>query len=253
MKRLTCYQLHAHASQIVPAGSSRSWMDATPEHFAYRCLPLSIANAMGWEILAPCRVTAAWNGGPELSDLTIEVEGNAERPERLASSHFGSGILTFHIGYLFRTEPGIGIWVRGIPNLPKDGAAPLEGIVETDWLPFTFTMNWQLTRPGRIVFEKDEPFCFITLLEYQALLHVQPEIVPIEEDPALKAEFTEWSTRRKDFNRGLIAEDPEVVQQRWQKWYTRGEMPDGEKRNPQHLSKVSLATPTRRPRSASPL
>jgi hypothetical protein len=28
-------------------------MDASPEAFAYRCLPLNIANAHGWGILTP--------------------------------------------------------------------------------------------------------------------------------------------------------------------------------------------------------
>ena len=29
----------------------RAWMDATPHSFAYRCLPLTVANSHGWEIL----------------------------------------------------------------------------------------------------------------------------------------------------------------------------------------------------------
>jgi hypothetical protein len=29
--------------------------------------------------------------------------------------------------------------------------SPLDGIVETDWLEATFTMNWKLTRPNHTV------------------------------------------------------------------------------------------------------
>ncbi|HMZ02762.1 MAG TPA: DUF6065 family protein, partial [Burkholderiaceae bacterium] len=58
------------------------------------------------------------------------------------TSHFGSGILTFSLPYLFRTSPGYGMLVRGPTNCAKDGAAPLDGIVETDWAPYSFTMNW---------------------------------------------------------------------------------------------------------------
>ena len=36
---------------------------------------------------------------------------------------------------------------------------PLVGLIETDWLPFPFTMNWVFTRPGRVRLEKGEPFC----------------------------------------------------------------------------------------------
>src|SRR5262245_59488229 len=68
-------------------------------------------------------------------------------------SHFGNGVLTFPVGYLFRTDPGVAVWARGIPNYAKDGIVALDGVIETDWLCFTFTMNWQCTRPGLVVFE----------------------------------------------------------------------------------------------------
>ena len=30
-------------------------------------------------------------------------------------------------------------------------------------------MNWHFTRPGRVVFEQDEPFCFLSPMVYRAL------------------------------------------------------------------------------------
>ena len=63
-------------------------------------------------------------------------------------SHFSHGIITFHPGYLFRTPEGWSMWAGGAPNHVKDGIQPLAGLVETDWLPFPFTMNWVFTRPG---------------------------------------------------------------------------------------------------------
>ena len=35
-------------------------MDATDDRFAYRCIPLSIANASGWELLCPVTFEAWW-------------------------------------------------------------------------------------------------------------------------------------------------------------------------------------------------
>ena len=52
--------------------------------------------------------------------------------------------------------------VQGPINRPKDGIAALSGIIETDWSPYSFTMNWMFTRPGTPVrFEKGEPYCHI--------------------------------------------------------------------------------------------
>ena len=48
---LTCFLHPGWQPLIRPAPARRDWMDATPESFAYRCLPLDIANAHGWELL----------------------------------------------------------------------------------------------------------------------------------------------------------------------------------------------------------
>ena len=245
MQRLTCYQIHDEAPRLVAASGERAWMDATDRRYAYRCIPLTIANAMGWEVLSPTRVAAEWNGRPGLADIAVTVEDPAWK-DKLASSHFGHGILTFHPGYLFRTEPGIGLWVRGAPNRPKDGIAPLDGIVETDWLTFTFTMNWHFTRPGSIVFEKDEPFCFISLIAYRAHENVQPEIVPLSADPELAQQYDAWRLARLDFNARLARNEPEAARQGWQKFYIRGAEPSGAAPSEHHISKIKLADPVKR-------
>ena len=225
--------------------AENGWM-RTHLRYAYRCLPLTIANAMGWEILLPAKVIAEWNGGTKLSDITIEGDDPVWRAEQLAISHFGHGILTFPVGYLFRTDPGVALWARGVPNSPKDGIAPLDGVIETDWLAFTFTMNWQFTRPGRVTFEKDEPFCFITPVEYRALDDVVPEIMPIAEAPELATQYEAFSGARTRFNKGLAQNDPDATKQGWQKWYLRGEAPFGGEQNPHHVSKLGLAAPVER-------
>src|SRR5580704_5435987 len=41
---LTCFRLWPTAPELKPARADRDWMDLTHEHYAYRCIPLSIAN-----------------------------------------------------------------------------------------------------------------------------------------------------------------------------------------------------------------
>ena len=45
--------------------------------FAYRCLPLAIANQVGWEIINPCTFTASWNGKDGLDAIKIRFHGEA--------------------------------------------------------------------------------------------------------------------------------------------------------------------------------
>lgn len=239
--KLLCYELHDGSPSIVSARPERQWMDGTPEHFAYRCIPLAIANSSGWEILCPDGFTAEWNGGDSLNDIT--VESHSERSlSHFVASHFGSGVLTFHPGYLFRTSPGWALWVRGAPNTAKSNCAPLDGLVETDWLPFTFTMNWRFSKPGKVHFERGEPFCFITLFPHALIDDVQPEILRLDDNPDLKADFENWAESRNNFNKRLSERDPEAVAAKWQKTYAHGKQFDGSKVD-LHLAKRRLKQP----------
>lgn len=219
---LTLYVHPGWKPLIRPASAKRTWMDDTPESFAYRCLPLNIANAHGWELLNPCSFEAQWNGGRETSAITIRAMPGWPT-EGLATSLFGQGIITFHIPGIFRTPPGWNLWIGGSPNRPKDGIYPLTGVVETDWSPFTFTMNWQFTRPNHwIHFVAGEPICFVFPVQRAVLDDVMPKLAPIEAEPGLLQRFQDWSAAREAFHQRVSREPPSVPADKWQKHYYRG-------------------------------
>jgi hypothetical protein len=225
-------------------------MDATGERFAYRCTPLTIANSTGWELVCPCPVRATWNGGTAPYDLVIEHEGLTGDLPPFAESLFGHGVLTFHSGYLFRTDPEWAIWCRGSPNSPKEGIVALDGLVETDWLPFHFTMDWLFTRPGAVRFEKGEPFCFILPIPHITIEAIKPKIVKLSENPELEAEHAAWAASREDFNRRLAERDPAATKEKWQGFYSTGKSPRGALAPDTHRIERKMAEPEgARPRS----
>ena len=213
-------------------------MDEAPESFPYRCLPLSIANSHGWEVLSPCGFEVEWNGGQGVNDVTVRPDPGT--PEHLAPvALFGVGAFTIHVQGLFRTPPGWNLFVSGPPNSAKDGAAPLSGIIETDWSPYTFTMNWRLTRPNHVVrFERDEPIAHIFPIERGVVDSITPRIAPIDEDPKLKADFEAWSRSRDAFQKFVQDNPPAKPTDKWQKAYYRGLMPDGSCPVADHQSKL---------------
>jgi hypothetical protein len=238
---LTCYVHSGWRPRIRAASPRRAWMDETPDAFAYRCLPLNIANAQGWELLSPCGFAAEWNGGRAVDDVTVRVDPGAidgQPPVAL----FGQGVLTFHVEGLFRTPPGYNLWVGGPPNAAKDAIAPLSGVIETDWSPYSFTMNWRFTRPGQVIrFEENEPFCFLFPMERRLAESVKPRIAPLEEAPDLQRQFETWSRSRDHFQAQVAAEPPSVPSETWQKAYYRGVDADGAPGAPDHRSKLRLA------------
>ncbi len=149
-----------------------------------------------------------------------------------------------HPQYLFRTPPGWGLIAQGAPNLIKDGIQPLVGVVETDWLPFPFTMNWMFTRPGRVKFAKGEPFCFILPIEHRKLEDMQPVIRTLESNPVMRDQFDAWNRARTDFNNRLANHDPAAVKEAWQRYYFKGEVPEALGTAPEtHANKRRLKTP----------
>lgn len=236
--KLYCYPTSSLRPRIRPAPRERGWMDRTDVRYAYRCLPLAIANAHGWEVLCQGSATLVWDGGNGKDAVKIHADG----PERLRPiSHFGYGVVTFHVHALFRSEPGHSLWVSGPTNRPKDAIAPLTGVVETDWSPYTFTMNWKFTRPHtEVTFEEGEPFCFFFPLRHGEVELVEPEYRDLAADQAVAEDYRIWSESRRDFNRGLRDPAHEGEDKPWQKNYFRGEKPDRSKTDAHHLTKVTV-------------
>lgn len=215
----------------------RDWMDATHERHAYRCLPLSIANACGWEILNPVAFSAIWDGGDRREAIHIDVEGDTHS----AITHFGAGVLTFHVTGLFETPPGVMIWVGGSPNRFKDAIQPMTGLVETAWSPYSFTMNWKFTKAGqRIRFEKDEPFCFIMPIDPGLAEACEPEFRSLDDNQDLAANYHEWRLSRSSFNTELKQPGSDAATKKWQKTYHMGVRPDGTKPEAGHRTKIKL-------------
>lgn len=220
MKTLTAYVLDGHALRIRPAPVERQWMDESDQRFVYRCLPLNIANSYGWEILCAAGFKAIWDGRKTKDAVTVTPISRHAPP---ALSHFGSGVLTFHVPCLFRTDSGVDLYVTGPVNRPKDGIAPLSGIIETDWSPYTFTMNWLFTRPYQEVrFEADEPFCHLFPLRRGEIEEFLPVTRKLSDNPELAAEYRQWAESRAAFNTDLERPGSKAVQEQWQKTYFRG-------------------------------
>ncbi|GGE84090.1 DUF6065 family protein [Sphingomonas prati] len=240
---LTFYTYPGWNPRIRAASHKREWMDASSEQFAYRCLPLAMANSHGWEILSPCGFKARWNGRPGPDGVEVVLDPGSDAGTAPVSL-FGAGTVTFHVEALVQTAPGWNIWLGGSPNAAKDGIAPLGGLIETDWSPYSFTMNWRFTRADHWVrFEEGEPFCFLFPVERKAILDVQPVIRPIDEAPELKAAFEKWSESRNAFHAWVKETNPVAPSDKWQKLYYRGVNPDGSPGPADHASKLRLPQP----------
>jgi Family of unknown function (DUF6065) len=163
--------------RVVPAPVARKWFG--PE--MYRCLPLTIANQMGWTVPNPAAFSATWDGGDSPDAVTGATNGSH------VMSRFGHGLISIHPGFYVRTSPDVDLFVKGVPNRPKDGVACLEALIETDWFDGSFLVSLRLTRPGlTVVWERDEPLFQLVPYPRGWLRRFRTETIT---DGAVHAEF----------------------------------------------------------------
>lgn len=208
-------------------------MNEQHDRWANRCLPLLVANEAGWLLLNPATFRATWDGSDHPRALRIDF-ADQDAPAPSIRSHFGYGIITWGVPYLFRTPPEFNLLVRGPANWPKDGVTPLEGLVETDWAVTTFTMNWLITRANHTIeFEAGEPFCMLVPQRRGELESFAPSYCALSSDPELADSVKNWAEGRSDANvRQFLSEyadDFAAERGSWQKEYFQGKTPEGQR------------------------
>ncbi len=222
--------------ELIPAAPQRGWMDETHVRFAYRCLPLSMANQSGWAVSCPLDFEAVWDGGgPEGVIFTSPDAAAAERYAPYIGSRYGHGIVSIQIPYTFRTSPGYGLLVRGPANGYVMGAHPLDLFLDSSQGDTAFTLDWRLEQPGRpAAFAKGQPLCQLVPYPLDLLEALQPKFLPIGSDPGLQERFARWFESRNAFLDRRDRTDEE-----WQKDYFLGKDQGGEKVSG-HKTRLSL-------------
>jgi hypothetical protein len=226
------YLFETKHCEIVRSNIKRDWMDNTVDKYAYRCLPMNIVNQASWDVIAPSEITVTWSGGNNVDDLTII---QPEEPYLYAKSEFGNGILTFHTDFVLTTNDQNCIYCKGPSNMHKENIQPLEGIIETFWLPFTFTMNWKFEKPGTVTFKKGEPLFSFFPVDLNYLESFETSSISIGENYKLKQKYNTYSdSRDTHITTGLT--DGE----NWQKYYMQGKCPFTNIKEDNHKTKVNL-------------
>jgi hypothetical protein len=191
-------------------------MHNTPARYAYRCILLTAANSVGWEVLNPVDAEISWTG------LENGVQLNIKTPHKDPLNpilHFGSGNVTWYIPFLFRTPPDYGFLISGPGNQDKSIAVLLDAFIRSDWLPFPFIMNWLLTEPNKTVkFKAGEPICRMMLYPLALLNDMQLEIRDMQDVPNSMQQVQQWH-KQKDANN-------ESQRKAEHKWADEGRKPD---------------------------
>jgi Family of unknown function (DUF6065) len=219
----------------------RPWMNATPQRYAYRCLPLTIMNQTGWWIKNPVGFSATWNGGTSPGSIEFHFDAAAEVWSGWINSQFGEGIITWNTPFLFRTKPtGSRLLVCGPVNYFKPNAHPLTALIESDWMSMSFTMNYKLMIPHYTVrFDVGEPLFQAIPLISNVCADLENAVVSFQklnDDPELSHAYREWDLGRRRFHEQKAR--GEVKPDGWQRDYFQGRDAIGREAETIHMIKV---------------
>ena len=219
----------------------RDWMNATPQRYAYRCLPLTIMNQTGWWIKNPVGFTAIWRGHQHPGTVDFDFDASGEVWKDWINSQFGEGIITWNTPFLFRTKPqGSRLLVCGPANYFKTNAHPLTALIESDWMSMSFTMNWKIMVPGQPVrFDFGEPLFQAIPLVSNVCADLESASVSyqrLNDDPELFCAYHEWDVGRRNFHDQKAK--GEVRPDGWQRDYFQGRDAIGREAGTSHMIKV---------------
>jgi hypothetical protein len=220
----------------------RQWMDDSPSHHAYRCLPLTILNQTGFWIRNPVGFSAVWNGRPEPGTVKFTFDTAGDFWSNWINTQFGLGIITWNTPFLFRTKPiGSRLLVTGPVNYFKENLCALNALIESYWISMSFTMNWRVLRPNEpIRFDLGEPLFQAIPLASNVCADIERAEVTycrLGDNAEVAQSYMEWQQSRNQFHqqkaKGAVRPDG------WQKDYFHGQDAAGRDAAPDHRTKVT--------------
>ena len=195
----------------IPAVRHRDWWEdntATRNH-AKHCLPLSMANSLGYYILSPGTFKVSWDGNVH---SRAEIEHIEKSSHYIVDNHAAFGSFAIQAQFIVKTDdPGDFIYIKGIPNERMRPYSCMEAIIEAWWNNAFFGLVYLLNQPGEFIIQKGEPIAQMFLYRGDAG-YAELDIVDNVPDG-----HKEWYDKRyrKDYRKDLD--------------YMKGLTPTGEK------------------------
>jgi hypothetical protein len=174
----------------VPAQKLRDWWednDRTSNH-AKHCLPLQMANSLGYYILSPGTFLVQWNGDTHASATITHIEKSSHYE---VDNHAAFGSFTVQARFIPRTDnPGDFVLIKGVANERGLPYTCLEAVIEAWWNPGNFGLVFLLNQPGEFLIPMGKP------IAQMFLLAGGPAATGVELLDGYPAEHVDWDRKR---------------------------------------------------------
>lgn len=173
----------------VRARRAREWWqeDWKTRGHAHHCLPLTMANSLGYLIRSPVGFQVAWDGD---WDTDVVIRGDAGVSSTV-DAHSAHAAFTLQPGFIPVThQVGDFLLVRAIPNERAAWFTVMEGLIEAWWQPAPFALVCLLNRPGRFTVARGQP------VAQMCVFRAEGGFADLDVVGGPPAETAAWSERR---------------------------------------------------------
>lgn len=141
----------------IKAERYRNWWDdnqATHDH-ARHCLPLAMANSLGYYILSPGTFLVEWDGDYQKRAKIEHIDRSSHYE---VDNHAAFGSFVVQPKFIPVTnDPGDFVFIKGIPNERGKPYQCMEAVIEAWWSLANFGLVFMLTQPGSFIIQKGTP------------------------------------------------------------------------------------------------
>jgi len=172
-----------------PGQAHRDWWADDPQTrgHAQHCLPLLMANRLGYVVRSPGTFQVCWSGNwKRLPQIEVLDDSGI-----IVDAHTGSGTFTVQPGFVVSTtDVDDFVMIRPIPNVRGAWFTAMEALIEAWWQPGEFGIVCLLHRPGVFVVKRGDPLAQMCV--YQAA----GASVPLELSEGIPEATLAWRKRR---------------------------------------------------------
>lgn len=141
----------------VRAEKRRDWwqQDIGTRNHAHHCLPLTMANSLGYYILSPGSFRVLWDGD---WDHDVAVTKLDPLEPFVVDNHSAAATFTVQPGFIPMTgSVGDFVFVKGVSNVRGAWFTPMEALIEAWWQPGEFGLVCMMNRAGAFTVRRGEP------------------------------------------------------------------------------------------------
>ena len=166
MHNIKAYKINSRSANLSQINLKRDWMDETFDKHAYRCVPIVMANGLGWGISFPEDISFIWDGITDTTPNHIKILSG----EKYCSLGRANATLSFNTGLYFRTKENLSLLHMPVPNQFIPGIQAYTTIISSSFFNSPFPCAIRVTESNKVITIKaNQPIVSILPISLQNL------------------------------------------------------------------------------------